>query len=130
MTTTAGREPPSLEERISRLELSRFRTIGRINALTTMLLTLWGEYLENQPGDALEKIECQRQLWLEGAENVPPFPGADPDQLQLISDENRKALDDLSKRLVAHFRQAQASKSKKRKTAHPPSRPRFPGKKA
>lgn len=45
-------EPLSLEERIRRLERFRYGMLGRVNALTTLLLSVWAEYLDTQPGDA------------------------------------------------------------------------------
>jgi hypothetical protein len=106
MPTLEGQDPPSLEERVRRLERFRYGMLGRVNALTTMLLSLWADYLHTQPADALAAAQNQRALWLEGAERPPShaFRGADPDHLQLISQEYRDALEQLSDLLIADAR--------------------------
>src|ERR1700730_10325170 len=100
MPTPDRREPPSLEDRVRRLEHFRYGMLGRVNALATMHLSLWADYLEKQPGDALAVAERQRTLWFEGAERPPQFPGVDPAHLQLVSQEYHDALGQLSARLI------------------------------
>lgn len=113
-----------LEERLLRLERFRYAMLGRVNALTTMTLTLWGDWLQQQPEGALQALEKQTLLWLQGADDAPyaPTKGADPTHLDLVSQEYRDTLEqmtsllkaDAERRLAKSARTKAASKVRRR----------------
>ena len=98
-----GRKALSLEDRIEQLERSRYRMLGHVNALNTLILALWVEHLAQQPEGAEQALERRRTYWLDTADEPRvAFPGADPDHLQMVTAEYRKALERLTDLLHQH----------------------------
>jgi hypothetical protein len=96
--------PPDLEERVRRLERFRYHALGRINALSTILMTLWVQHLESQPVDPHSQVNSLRKKWLAGVDDHQPvLKGAEPAHAQMVLEEYREALDHLSGLLLAHF---------------------------
>ena len=96
---------PSLEDRVRALEETRVAMIGRINACQTLVLGVWINVIPDLHGDPLEIAEKFRSMWLEATEKpARDFPGVDPATLDVIGQEYRDAIDDLSGQLVDYFR--------------------------
>ena len=98
-----------IEERVRRLERFRFRALGMMNAQATMLMDLWMQFLETADDAAVNDLA---QNWLSDAERAHEFPGADPAELDLISQEYRDALT----RLLQAIHQ---KRSAGRRSSHP-----------
>ena len=97
--------PPSLEDRVRALEGTRVRMIGRINACQTLVIGVWVNVIPKLQGDNLEIAETFRSAWLEGAEKpIRDFPELDSATLDVLGQEYRDAIDDLSGQLVDYFR--------------------------
>ncbi len=97
--------PPSLEDRVRALEGTRVRMIGRINACQTLVIGVWVNVIPKLQGDPLEIAETFRSVWLEAAEKpAGDFPGIDPVTLDVIGQEYRDVIDELSGQIVDYFR--------------------------
>ena len=96
---------PSLEDRVRALEGTRIRMIGRINACQTLVISALVNVIPKLQGDNLEIAETFRSAWLEAAEKpTQDFPGIDPATLDVLGQEYRDAIDELSGQLVDYFR--------------------------
>ncbi len=95
----------TVEARLRALEGSRVAMIGRINACQTLVVGLWANVIPKLQGDPVKIAETLRSEWLRGAEKpAREFPGIDPATLDVIGQEYRDAIDDLSSQIVDYFR--------------------------
>lgn len=92
--------PPSLEDRVRALEGFRYATLGRFTAQQTLLLSAWNTLLRHHSDDPVATAEDMRRIWLQGADAIAPFPGVDPAHLDAVSQEYRKALEELTEHLI------------------------------
>ena len=90
----------TIEERLSVLEMFRYATLGRINALQHMLLDAWLNLLRKSTDDLVPAAEELREKWLENAKKSRPFPGVEPVHLDLVAQEYEEALDNLTQEFV------------------------------
>lgn len=95
----------TIENRIQRLEKSRYKMIGRINALQTIALSGWTKTILETQSDPVGYAEAIRKQWLSTADQPQrSFHGADPAEIDLISQEYLDALDDLTGQIVSFVR--------------------------
>jgi hypothetical protein len=94
------KDPPSLEDRIRALEGFRYAMLGQINATRTVLFAAWHVLLNQYFDDPRDAITQMRKTWLASAETPRPFPGADPAQLDAVSQEYEKAIRQLTDELL------------------------------
>lgn len=82
-----------VEKRLEVLERHRFKTLGRINALETLVNELWLDFAGRSNLDRAEFIRGVRQVYLDRADAPQRhFVGVDPAELDLIGQEYREAL--------------------------------------
>lgn len=95
--------PPTLEERVRRLEAFRYTMLGQMNAMRTILFGAWNLMLSGHADeiadDPVSYVRASREQWLNHPE-VRQFPGADPAHLDAIWQEYEKAIDQLSGELL------------------------------
>jgi hypothetical protein len=86
----------TLEERVEALERSRLKQLARLNAHETLLLEIWAQFAIKYADDASEFAAHMREFYRQRAD-MPArmFPGADPAQLDLLSQEYAEAIDDV-----------------------------------
>lgn len=90
-----------LENRVKALEEFRYAMLGRVNAQHTLLLSAWSTLLRHHSDDPVAAAEDMRLVWLQAADAPSRhFPGADPAHLDAVSQEYRKALEELTEALV------------------------------
>jgi hypothetical protein len=96
--------PSSIEARLARLEESRYRMVGQLNAHRAVLLSAWMTLLARgttSPEDAIAQLKqalLQNQI-------VRPFPGASAAELEVFSQEYENSIEgllaDLERAVVA-----------------------------
>ena len=85
-----------LEERVRRLEESRFRIIGELSAQRTLLLSAWMQLIAQSDDPPEEVIEKLRQRWLPPYdEPIAAFRGADLAGVEAASQEHDRRIVDL-----------------------------------
>lgn len=100
-----------LEDRVLALEKSRFRVVGRINALTTLILDLWLNHLERHTADPVATCEKMRSEWLEQSKAPNTmYLGPDPAQVEIALQESTEALEHLTAHLLKNVRQSAAKR--------------------
>lgn len=78
----------SLEDRVRRLEESRYKTVGQINALRTMLLSAWMTLIQKSSSPPAKIIAELQQAWLPSSPQAKKvFPGIDPSELAAFQQE-------------------------------------------
>ena len=83
----------TLKDRVLRLEESRFRTVGEINALRTMLLSAWMTLIRRSSSPPGEAIAQLKDAWLsQPSEPLRAFPGIDSSELGAIAQEYEKSI--------------------------------------
>ena len=83
--------PSSIEARLARLEESRYRVIGQLNAHRTVLLSAWMTLLARgttPPEDAIAQL---KQALLQN-QVVQSFPGASAVELEVFSQEYENSI--------------------------------------
>ena len=102
-----------IENRIAKLEEFRYRTLGRVNAIQTLLFDAWLTLLQNHTDDPVAAAEAMRARWMKRAD-LPDrqFPDADPAHIDLVGQEHMLALDELTAELIRLAHQAKAAAKK------------------
>lgn len=84
-----------------------------MNALQTLLFDIWLTYLREHVDDPIATAKSMRTRWLKNADApIGQFPGVDPAHLDLVGQENRGALDELTAELVRLAHQAKDAAKK------------------
>jgi len=82
-----------VEKRLESLERYRFKALGRINALETLLMELWLDFAGRSEVSRADFIRGVRKVYLERADYPQRhFVGADPAEIDLIGQEYRESL--------------------------------------
>ena len=83
----------SIEDRVRRLEESRYRTIGELYVLRTMLLSAWTTLVHQSSAPPAEVIAQLKSAWLPASPQVNRvFPGTDPSEIAAFSHEYEVAI--------------------------------------
>ena len=81
----------SIEERIARLESSRYRVVGQLNAHRAVLLSAWMTLIARGSAPAIVVINQMRAALLTN-QKLRAFPGLDAVELEAYSQEYDSAI--------------------------------------
>lgn len=96
-------EIEQLKQRVARLEESRYKTVGEMNALRTMLLSAWLTLIQRSSSSPQEILSQLQQAWLPKSPQAQKvFPGIDSSELAAFSQEYETSIS----RLLADLERA------------------------
>lgn len=93
---------PSLEDRVRRLEESRHKTVGQMNAQRTLLLTALATVIRRSSSPPEQVLEELQEAWMPKSPTAPKiFPGIDPGELGAFQQEYEASIEGLLAELRA-----------------------------
>lgn len=82
-----------LEARLRRLEVSRYKNVGELNAHRTMLLSAWMTLIHRSSEPTDEILAKLKTAWLQSAHKpLKKFPSIDPIELDAMSQEYESSI--------------------------------------